>query len=593
MVSSIQLGNIFSSGDRQVIAGGNTGLDIEGLVNSLVEARRLPAVQMEEDIALNESKISTFGELRTMLDRFRTTLNSLRNPPGVNNDADNIFEYRTTTQVMSDGSTASSYLDVIAEPGTNIADYTIEVDTVAEADTYTSYAFASDTASIVEAAAGTTAGMLSAGTFQLDTGGALGNITLEVGDTIYDVVQKVNSVKDTSGVEATVVKVSDTDYRIQIQSMETGLDNIINVTDGAGVIFDINNPATFTITQAAKNAVMFFNTLTIVRSSNTIDDVVDGVTFILKEETPAATEMTVSIEQDVDFMVDAIVGFADIYNEFRIFHAQQTQRGEDGSPLEGSVLLGDSALITAMNRVADELSAAVSGITDDGNDDITDLGLELDDYPGSTQDNIPYVRNILTVDTDTLRTKLLNDFDAVRKIFEFDFSTDSNDLTVFSRTNALDVNSFTLNVDTVLKTATATYDPGSGPVVINLDYTEIAADTINLSGQDGTVLEGLVLLYSSNASDSMTVNITQGIGDRLYNAVDEFLEDDTGMLDVAVDSLVDINESLQESIDRIDAQIETYRDQLLERFASLEAAIASVNSLLQALEADSQARNNR
>lgn len=592
MVTSIQLGNIFSSGDRQVLTGGTSGLDIESLVEGLVEAKRLPAVSLEETIAQNEEKITAYSELRSILDRFQSSLDSLRNPPGVQNDADNIFQYRTSALTVSDGSDADNYIDVSAQPGADVSSYTIEVDNIALADIYTSIAFTSDTASIVEAPGGTTAGMLSEGTFQLDTGGGVANITLDQGDTIYDVVQKVNNAKDTSGVEATVIQVADNDFRIQIKSVETGTDNIINVADGAGVIFDAVNVNTFTLTQAAEDAEMTFNGLTITRQSNIIDDVVDDVTFTLKEVTTGGAEITADIEQDVDFMVDSIVNFADLYNEFKIFHAQQTQRGENGAPLEGSYLLGESTLLTISNRISTELSAAVEGILDEDNNDLTDIGLELDDFPGDEAQEIPYVRNILTVDTDTLRDKLISDFEEVRKIFEFDLTSDSVNLTVFSRTNDISINDFTLDIDTTAETATATYDPGSGPVVINLDYTEIAAGSISLTGQEGTVLEGLVLLYSSTDSDTIDVSLTQGIGDRLYNSIDEVLEEEDGVIDVAVDSILDINESLEESITRIDEQIETYRDQLLSKFASLEAAISSVNSLLQALDAQQQARNN-
>ena len=94
MVTSIQLGNISQQNGKTVVTGNSSGgLDTEKLIEELTTAKRLPAVQLEERIESNVEKSGAFQELENILVRFQDAANFLRNPPGVNNDADNIFEY--------------------------------------------------------------------------------------------------------------------------------------------------------------------------------------------------------------------------------------------------------------------------------------------------------------------------------------------------------------------------------------------------------------------------------------------------------------------------------------------------------------------
>jgi flagellar capping protein FliD len=59
-----------------------------------------------------------------------------------------------------------------------------------------------------------------------------------------------------------------------------------------------------------------------------------------------------------------------------------------------------------------------------------------------------------------------------------------------------------------------------------------------------------------------------------------------------IKGLQETNLDLEESVTRIDDQILTYRDQLLEKFSALEAAISTANQLLLLLDAQSNAQNN-
>lgn len=581
MVTQIQLGNLFSSGGKKILTGGASGLDVEGLVNGLAEAKRQPAVALEDKITQNGKITSSLQDMQRLLDSFHDAANFLRNPPGVQNNADNIFKFRTSSISSNSAVAGSTYLNVTAEPGASIANYQLEITQLATRNIQTTDTFAvADTATSIVGGGGP----LNAGTLFL--GPSSTPITLNAGDTLAEVVGKVNAVSSTSGIEATAIKISDGNYRLSFKAKETGAAHNYDISALNPGLFNVG----FALQQNAVDAQIEFDGTTITRSSNSIDDVVDGVTFNLLQQTPMGTTLDVNIEPDPELAKQGILNFIDSYNAFRLFVSRQSETGADGKPVDTAVLINNQAMRLSMSRVSAEMSRIVDGITAGDPARLADLGITFNDFPGD--DETPFTRNILTLDEDKLDAKLASDFDAVARVFQFTMTADDPSLQVFSRTNALGVSNFTLNIDQTNQVFEATYDPGTGPVTIQLDKTALGGGSIVLKGQSGTVLEGLTLIYSDTIDATVNVNISQGIGDRIYNTLDGILTPDTGALDVELSSVSDQNERWTEEISRIDDIVATFRQRLLEQFSALETAISRSNTLLQSLQAQQDAQNS-
>lgn len=849
MITQVQFGNIFTSGSKQVLGGTNTGYDTEAIIGGLVDAKRLPAVQLEQKLEQNAAQQAAYAELRSILSRFQDASDFLRNPPGVQNDGDNIFQYRSAALTTNTAVAASNYLDVTVEPGASLSNYDISVNQIATQNTKTTNTFAATDLNAVVVGAGQP---IAAGTQAFGAAGV--NVTFDAGDTLAEVIAKVNAVSDQSGVEATALKVADGQYRIQFKTTDTGTaanydlgygytepsffstdaifrfdagdidgdgdqaDNPLattpigtagdltgntslsasgaNVTlepsgefglpevDFAGVgsalvvgnTADINTGGPFTektfalsfttgadvtgtqtiyeqgVTgrnfgvyiapdpgnggaatlfavahnsnewvgadqtkvlnlgavnanqhynveisfdasanptahdplntftgyvngvqvdqatnlqqqlahtgdiaiggringstlpdgtspagdgnyfQGSVNEVVLTNTAlssaertelntyftqryqtpipsvfdslgfaiqedavdaelvidgtTVVRSSNTIDDLIEDVTFELKQPTPPGTEVDVDVNPDLEIARNGILNFVDTYNELRIFMSRQTQIGDDGLPTDDAVLSSSSTLRNTMTTLTAELSRAVAGLG--GISRLSDIGITFDDFPGDEE--TPFTRNILTVDQDTLDSALASDFDSVRQIFEFDYTSDDSDIQVFSRTNALNVSEFSLNIDITNGVYQATYDDNGTPTTIDLDIEMISGGGMLLIGQEGTVLEGLQLIYGDTVDTTANITVTQGIGDRIFNSLDSVLDEDSGAVSVEMDSLSDASVRLEEEIARIDEIVERFRQQMLEKFTALEQALSSVNTILQSLDAQANAQ---
>ena len=585
MVTQIQLGNIFQENGRTVVGGTSSGIDTQALVKGLTEAKRLPAVTLENTIASNTKISGALGDLKDLLGKFRDAANFLRNPPGVGNAADDIFKYRSADITSNSGVAGSTYVSITAEPGSSANTYDLKVNQLATSSVYTTNTFALTDASTAVVGAGA-GDALRAGVLNLGASGTA--VTLNNGDTLNQVVNKINAVKDTSGIEAVAIKVADGQYRLSLKSLKTGADQ--NYTPTAATFSNVG----FAISNTALDASVNFDGTTITRHTNSLDDVVTGITFNLLQTTPAGTDVKVAIKPDAALVKQGISNFVNAYNELRFFAARQTETDDSGKPLDTALLYNNSTLALSRTQIETEITGIVKGITAGDPSRLSDLGITLADSP--KDDKNPETKNILVVDEAKLDSAISSNFDAVRKVFEFDYSSDNTDLQVFQRNNGLGISAFKLNINQTTGVYQASYDDDNDPLtadkVVSLDGTPVTSGTgVVLKGQKGTVLDGLTLIYGGTDNPVINVNISQGIGDRLYNASANLLDADHGAVAVEINSLSDKNARIQKDITRIDDQVNTYRDNLLNQYAALESSISKANSLLASLDAQSKARS--
>lgn len=409
------------------------------------------------------------------------------------------------------------------------------------------------------------------------------DITINEGDSLVDIAAAINSSSGQSGVSASILKVNDEDFRLTLQSNEVGIANQHTIVDSTGVLSEV----TFNLQQAAENAILTVDGLSIERSTNIIDDVVTDVSLTLLDETPnfglgGEVTVTANVSESTETADAGIVNFVNAFNEFRVFFAQQNIRDELGVFDEEAVLSNDTTLLTVMRQVQTELTRVVGGTQDTNFSRLTDAGIIFTDFAGD--DETPETSNILSFDPDDLSSKLATSYEKIRDIFEFQFNASSNNISVFSRSNDITLTDYKLEIS----------NNGTQVRVLDTDDTflfnaDIAASgsSFVITGQEDTGLEGLTLIYTGG-DDTITINQSQGIADRLFNILDPILEED-GTLDTVVEFIESDDDRLQTEIDRIDEQVALFRLTLLAQFTALEEAVTRVNTLLDFLDAQSQA----
>lgn len=706
MVTQITLGSFFSANGRNVLGGvGGSGLNTQALIESLVLAKSTPAILLQQQIEEENGVIAALNEFQQLVANFQSIANSLRNPPGVANAADNAFSYRSVSLSSDTSDVASEYFTVSASPGTTLQTYSVsEITSIAAATKQVTDSFMiadANTAGLV-VASGATAGQFNAGTFTVN--GA--EITLDTTDTLNSIAQKFNNVANQSGVLATVVKVEDGEFILSFTGLETGTEFDFDLEDTVGTVSDpdgVISQIVFTTNQTAADAVFKLDGVEITRSTNTITDLVDGLTFNILQETPTGTPPTFTVDVDADTTTprNSIIALADAYNALKVFAAEQQATNADGTYASTAILATNQTFRTTMDVITSQISSVVSGLPDGDPSSLADIGITFTTSPATA--TTPEVRNVLTIDDDILTAALASDFNEVRDLFQFTLTSSNVNLQIFSRTNALGISDFTLDVNpfaeqvtqeitvadadtqiafttpsegqfgvgdiiingetisiidgdtlntieskfnavsansgvtasvvevetgvftitftaipqageanlfdlssddvdadgvfdnielTATGTYTATYDLGEGAVEIELDGSAITGGGgFLLTGQDGTVLEGLQLIYGNQAAAiDIDVTVTQGIGDLLYNTSDAATDGVEGTVAIEIASIEDSNDRLEDQIENINEQVEQFREFLLVKFAALEQAISQVNLLLASLDAQDQAR---
>lgn len=590
-MASITLGNFFTTNDGKNVLGGvgGSGLDTKSLIDGLLAARRAPAVQAQDKIDLNNKQASALATFQNLLTIFRSSVDALRNPPGVGNEGDNAFKFTTASVTANNGSTGSDYLTVTTTPGTVNQTYTVdEITSIASkaqqiAGTYT--VADADTTIASASPIGGTANQFGVGTITFNTA----SIDIAEGDTLNQIAAKFNAVKDTTGVNATVIQVASGSFKLFFSANDTGTNgnfDLSGATDPSGVLTGAGIGAA----TAGTNANFKLNGIAITRQSNTVDDVIDGLTFNLLQPFDVAMDanvaLTVAVTPDTTTVQNSIVNFVQAYNALKSFEAEQTQLNGDGTFADTAVLANNQTFRNAMADLKQRITAQVSGIAS-GPSSLSDIGITFTTQPAT--DTLPAVDNVLTINDGALAAALASNFSGVNKLFGFTLTSNNPNLAVYSATNDLAVSSFSLNIDPGTSTFQATYNLGSGPVTVDMTATSLGAAGYSLTGQAGTALEGLVLIYGSTSSASIDVTATQGIAATTYNTSATALEPNTGTLAVDLSSIADSTNRLNDEITRINDQVSQYQQELLNKFALLEQAISNTNNLLSSLQAQQNA----
>lgn len=418
--------------------------------------------------------------------------------------------------------------------------------------------------------------ILSAGTFSL----AGVNITLKDGENLQSITSKINSVSLETGISAAIIKASDNDYILQLKSLKTGTLNRISEygeKDPLKIKFG-NNYVEFIEKQAPTDASFEINGTTITRSENTINDVIDNVSFTLNSD--MKDEISLEIENDASHIKDGINDFINSYNELILFISKQQQRDSNNQLLETSVL-GDEKIIDDIRRdIVSEVMATVKGSQGSFNN-LFEIGIDTIQYPGD--DENPVANNILILDEEKLSSALKNDFNGVKEVFGFIFSNNSTELSVFKSSNNISITDLQFDID-------ITRDEGNKVRVLDLDgnflfNADYDSNLHSIKGRRDTSLSGLELVYSGNGQETIKTQLSQGIADKIFNTISNFKNPKKGFIKLTKNTILSKNIRLEQQIDLDKKRINAERERLINKFSKLESVISVTNSLLSFFEA--------
>ncbi len=272
--------------------GFGSGIDIKQLVTDLSNASRDPKIKrMTELTQANQTRISALAQARADLDGFANSLG----------------------QMVSDGTLRStptvsdeSVLGVTARAGLQADSFaaTVVVNQLARAQTNYSGVIASRTDAI------------GAGTMTLTVGGVAKTITIDATNNSLDGL--ANAING-SGAGVTASIIADEGGHRLILKGPTGDVGAFTLTADAGAdpgLSAFSTSGGMTVGQSAANAEFTIDGIAFSRASNTIDDVVPGMSLTLKKAAPGQG-VDIGASRPLDMIKQTVGDFVSVYNQLK------------------------------------------------------------------------------------------------------------------------------------------------------------------------------------------------------------------------------------------------------------------------------------
>ncbi len=417
--------------------GVGSGIDTNNLVKQLTAIERAaPQERIDSKRELAETQISDFGLLTSALSTLQDAAEALTDPEALFSKSASFTE--------SDALVPTS-LDTDVPAGT----YAFTVDQIAQAQSLAFTGFTDPTDAVGEGTLTFNFGEWERdGNGDIDTGAG----TPFVQDTEHESTtitidssnNSLNGLRDAInaadfGVSASVV-FDGTDYHLALLAT-SGDDNQLEIVaseaGGSPTNTDSSDLSRFAFntditsyealeTQGGQDAIVTINGLSVNRSSNTIDDIVDGLTLDVLDETAVGETVTVTVSDDKEFAEQNIRTFVDSFNAFLeavdpIFGTRE-EEDEDGETeiVQGS-LANDGLAKSVLSQIRALVASSITGLSSDATfTSLTNIGIrtELD--------------GTLSIDEDDFEAAFDDNFEDIQKLLAPFTESDAEDITINS-----------------------------------------------------------------------------------------------------------------------------------------------------------------
>ncbi len=380
--------------------------------------------------------------------------------------------------------------------------------------------------------------------------------------SLTDIMNAINTAATTAGV-ANGFQASVTGSN-QLQ-ITTGNGNPVsfsgvsgNVLSSLGVQEQAANGAANQVQNAQAANLTVDGVAGITRSTNTISDVLSGVTLNLTQASPSTT-VTIGIAPDTTAATNAIQSFVTAYNNWNSFVSQNEATNSDGTAASGAVLFGDSTLRQASLSIDSSLTGMINNMT------LADMGISLDS------------NNNLQVDSTTLGTTLADNFTGVTNLFQSTVSTSAYTLQTLGTDYSSFAGSFTLGITTGGGNITGLTMNGS-------PTTNFTFSGNTITGASGTPYSGMSFSYTGTG-ETVTVSATQGLANQVYATSTSYADPVSGSVGNLVRNLITEDNNLTSQYNTLVNQANDYTNFLLQQYGQMSAQMQAAGQTQTVLNA--------
>lgn len=347
--------------------GIGSGVLTSDLIDQLVSAERTPTEKR-----LDAKQESVTAEL-SLFAKLQSAVTDLRLPARTLSNAGTFSEL--TVNSGSSAFTATASLGAVA------GNYTLEVESLAKAQSLSSGTIVDRDATVI-----------GEGKLRFTIDGTITDITIDsTNNTLEGIAAAIN--ESSAEASATIIN-NGNGYQLVITSNKPGAANAIDisVTDNDGGNLDGTGLSQLSYTsgvggqqltqnQGATDALFKFNGIPITRSSNTVDDLVEGLTITLQgtnKDAPASLK----VEPNTENIVEKVQDFIEKYNALRELIVENSQIDPE-NPAAAGLLVGDGATRIISSQIRSILGRPISGLENDPIRGLAEIGISTNRETGN------------------------------------------------------------------------------------------------------------------------------------------------------------------------------------------------------------------
>jgi len=309
--------------------GAGSGTDVNSLAQNLVDAEKLPQQNaINAKITANDHKKDGYSAVLYVLSQVNTALADLKDTSDFNSLT---VSGASAAYALSPSATAKE------------SDHSIKINSIFKAQKSISASSFTDT---------TTTGQVGAGPFTLTTGSGAPVTISPATTTPQSLVDAINATANL-GVTASLVNTG-SGYKLLLTGT-AGAGNNFTFSDGS------SSPISITNLQTATDASLNVDGVDYSRKSNSVSDVISGVTMTLRSPTALSGGVPstdyVSLARDTTGLKTKFDAFVTAYNDAQ---SLLTEAGDSKSTLDtyGGTLVGDSSVRMVKNKLRNMFSQA-------------------------------------------------------------------------------------------------------------------------------------------------------------------------------------------------------------------------------------------
>ncbi len=315
------------------------------------------------------------------------------------------------------------------------------------------------------------------------------NVTVIAGDTNEDVLDSMKTAIDAQGLAITTTVETADGGQKYLHIITDDTDDVFSIEDKTGdlaettsiinedllLVEDISEPNSGKTDTLAEyigintidektdssggyiynnteiNSKFVLNELNIERTSNTVSDVVTGVTFNLLE-VQTSSNVTVQVSNDVDTVKGSVESWIDQYNSVLKYLYETTRIEETGDEeFSGGPLSEESFYKSVVWKFRELMAEKVEGVTNSDYSHLFEIGITADSdgylsisdsstFETALNDNITNISDLfnMTGDTDAEKGKAIRLYDFIEDYVKLDGYINSSEESYLSRIEYLD-----------------------------------------------------------------------------------------------------------------------------------------------------------